>query len=357
MKNYILHIGLPKTGTTALQIYYFSKLREPSICYNPPSIVDPLIQAIKLLDFKALNNEDIKLLYDVIKWQENKILENNILISLELLSQRLMKFDYVGRADFLKSIFSDATIVLVLRYQPILLRSLYQQHIAENYFLMPEEVFIPFAARVFPEEERWKTSMQINVKEWDYKETIKIFSRCYGEQLHILFFENYSKNIMDLGRSILKYSGLHIDRGKLDSVLPEIDKANVSYDSTRMSILLNIAHRKLAFHSNIGFDSQHIKGLLEKANQARYIFDATSKEDFLNRIKNQQDVSHNLYSMFDKNLLIIIKIYSKLRNLFIKRQRYDLPKSIKSYLEDESKTLNASLVEVVDKRKIPKQYL
>lgn len=116
MKNYILHIGVPKTGTTALQRHYFPRLKHPSICYNPSSIIGPLIQALRLLDFGALKKEDMKLLNNVVKYQSNKIPQDNILISRETLSQRLMKFDFVGRGRFLKSIFPNATIVLVLRY-------------------------------------------------------------------------------------------------------------------------------------------------------------------------------------------------------------------------------------------------
>ena len=353
MKNYILHIGLPKTGTTTLQRYYFPKLQQPSICYNPSSIIDPLVQALKLLDFGALKEEDMKFLNNVVKWQSNKIPQKNILISLEILSQRLLKFDFVERGRFLKSIFPNATIVLVLRYQPELLRSLYQQHVHQNYFLMPEEVFIPFAKHVFPETDHWKARMQINVKEWDYKETIKYFRHCYGKQFHVLFFENHSKNILDMGRSILKFAGFHVDNGRLNSFLT---KTNVSYDSTIMSMVLNITHRKLAFHSNTGFDSLHIQDLMEQANQARFIFDSDSITNFLSRLEDQQHVSRSTCSKFDKQLLRIIKTYSKLRNNF-KSQRYELPEIIRSYLEQESKILNSSLNEVVDRQKIPKQYL
>lgn len=354
MKNYILHIGLPKTGTTALQKYYFSSLQDPSICFNPPFIIRPLVQAIKLLDFGLLKQEDVKLLLDVITFQSSKLQQNNILISNELLSQRLMKFDFVKRGDFLKSIFSNSTIVLVLRYQPILLRSLYQQHVFQNYFLQPEEVFIPFAERRFLEAEYWKSSMQIDVKEWDYKETIKYFRYCYGEKFHVLFFENHSENIIEIGRNVLEHAGLHVDRENSDSHLPN---ANISYDSTMMSILLNITRRKLAFHAYSGFDSQHIQNLMGQAKRARYIFDATDIEDFLNRIGNKQHVLHTTYPKFDKRLLRFIKVHGKRHNRFIKSQRYELPKPIKSYLEYESKILNASLIEVVDRQKIPEQYL
>lgn len=357
MKNVILHIGLPKTGTTALQRYYFSKLEESYICYNPSSILNPLVQAIKLLDFGMLKKDDLELLRDVVKWQSNKISQNDILISSETLSQRLMKFDFVGRVSFLKSIFPNATIVLVLRYQPMLLRSLYQQHVSQNYLLKPEEVFVPFAESVLTETDRWKDCMKINVKEWDYTETIRHFRRHYGEKFHVLFFENYSKNLMEIGRLILGHAGANFTEGKMNSFIPKIPKINTSYDSATMNILLNIAHRKLAFHSYNSFDSQLMQGLMVQANQARYIFDATSINDFLCRIESKQPLMGTANSTVDKQLLRVVLIYSKLRNLFVKSQRFELPEPIKSYIECESKILNASLIDVVERQKIPNLYL
>ena len=354
MKNYILHIGLPKTGTTALQRHYFSQLQDPTICYDPLPIVRSLREAIKLLDFDLLKKEDIELLRKVIEFQSSKIQQNNILISREILSQRLMKFDFMKRVHFLKSIFPDATVVLVLRYQPALLRSLYQQQILQRYILQPEEVFMPFSESLFLETDQWKTSMQIDIKEWDYTETIKYFRYSYGERFHVLFFENYLENIIEIGRKVLEYGGLYVDRKKTEHSLP---KVNVSYDSATMSILLNISRYKWILNSYSGFDSSHIQNLMEQARRARYLFDAASVEDFLDRMENGQYKPHTTYSTFDIRLLKTIQKYNKLRERFIKSQRYRLPEPIKSYLEHEAKSLNASLVEVVDRQQIPKQYL
>lgn len=353
MKNYILHIGLPKTATSVLQKFFFSKLQQPSICYNPSFLIDPLVQALILLDFKALTKDDIKLLKDVVEYQSEKIPQKSILLSCELLSQRLLQFNYVARADFIKSIFPSATITLVLRYQPVLLKSLYQQHISQNYFLTPEEVFIPFSKQIFRQKERWKETMQIDVKEWNYVETIKYFKDHYEKRFNVLFFENYFKNIQDIGREVLAFSGFHVDSGILNSPLP---KVNISYNSTSMGIILAIARRKLAFHPNVGFDSQHIQDLMEQYKQARFIFDAISVGDFLNRLKKRRHISHTVYSWSDKQLLRIIKGYSKIHG-YIKPQGYELPESIGSYLERESKILNSSLGKIVDRQMIPKQYL
>lgn len=353
MKNFILHIGLPKTANTTLQKYYFPNFQEPSICFNPYSIIDPLIQAIKLLDFGALTTDDTKLLNNIVESQSNKIPQNNILISLEHLSQRLLKFDFVGRVHFLEAIFPNATIVLVIRYQPVLLRSLYQQIVYQNYLLLPEEVFIPFSKLVFQESENWKASMQINVRDWDYKNAIKYFEQYYGEQFHVLFYENYSKRVQDIGKRILEVAGIHVDNGSLNSTLPH---ANVSYDSITMRIVLGMAYRKLAFHPNYGFNCRYMQDLMEQSTQARFLFDAKSVEEYIIRRNKQQYVSRNTYSIVDERLLRLIRRFSKVLNR-LNSQRYELPEPIKSYLENETKTMNSSLEDVVDRQSIPMQYL
>src|ERR1700748_3506231 len=105
MKNYILHIGLPKTDTKAFQKECFDHLNPASICYNPPLIFRALTEMLKLIDFDMETEKDIRLLKDVFASEEEKISHDTILISHEILSQRLGKFDYRKRADFLKSIF------------------------------------------------------------------------------------------------------------------------------------------------------------------------------------------------------------------------------------------------------------
>lgn len=353
MKNYILHIGLPKTATTTLQRYYFPNVQEPSLCYNPPSLIAPLVEALKLLDFGTLKSDDIKLLYDIIQWESKKIPKKNILISLEILSQRLLKFDFAGRVQFLKSIFPNATIILVLRYQPALLRSLYQQHVSQNYFLRPEDVFIPFTKHAFQEAENWKANMQINIKEWDYKETIKHFRHYYGKQFHVLFFENYFNSIHNLGRKILEDAGFYVNNELAYTTLPA---TNVTYDSITTNIILGIAYRKLAFHSNYGFNCRHIQDILEQSNQARFLFDASNIDEYTSRLKNRQYVYRSTYSLFDKRLLKLIKMFSKAYN-YLNSHKYELPEPIRFYLEHESKILNSSLPDVVDRESIPNLYL
>jgi hypothetical protein len=353
MKNYILHIGLPKTGTTALQRNFFSRLEHPSICYNPPCIIGPLIEALKLLDFGFLGYKDMELLKKVIDRLASAISQENILISFEGLSQRLMRIDFPARAQFLKSLFPNATIAMVFRYQPTLLKSLYQQHVKQNYFLMPDDVFVPYSEYSFADEERWKECMKIDVRQWDYAEAIRIFTNCFQDKFCFLFYENHSRNLLSLGESILDFAGLNSSGLFPTGKLP---RTNVSYDATTMSILLALARRGLAFRSNTGFYSRHIRDLLEQAAYARFVFDANGVKDFLVRLENRERISRSTYTFSDK---VALQYVRKVGNLChrVRKRPFELPEKIATYLQCESKILNSSLCGVVDRNEIPNCYM
>lgn len=350
MKNYILHIGLCKTATTAIQREYFPYLSQSQICYNPPLIVRSLTEALKLLDFEMLKKADLRLLRDVITDQETKILQQNVLISHEILSQRLGKFDFRKRGVFLKSIFPNATILLVLRYQPDLLRSLYQQYLHQNYLLKPEEVFIPFAKHLFLDTEHWKANMLIDIKEWNYTAVFQHFKSLYGKQFHVLFYENFPQ-ILDLGKAILTLADCQVDT----EVRNSLPKVNIRYSSVTVNLIFILYYLKLAFRANRSIDSRHIQDLMDQANQARFTFDASSVEDFLNRMKNTRPVSRISYNWLDAQFLKFLKNFNKIC-IFFKCKAYKLPLFIEDELKREAMALNASLHEVINDQSIPERY-
>jgi hypothetical protein len=350
MKEYTLHIGLPKTGTTTLQEHFFSRLDLSCVCYNPPIVRDALIESLKLLDFRMLKPTDVDLVKAVVKHQESDIPQRDVLISLENLSQRLGRFDSYHRGKFLKSVFPQANVVLVLRNQPALLRSLYLQLVHQNYLLTPEEVFVPFSRHSFAEQDWWKTRMQIDIKEWNYREAIDHFRSLYGRTFHVHFYENY-QDVRDVGKAILDLMNQRID--DKPGLLP---KENVSYSSFGARAMLRLAHWRLAFKANKGFASQHMHKLLEESLQARFIFDADDIQEFVNRLRNKKPLTLYTYNRFDRRVSNNInKVEARLKGW--RRSRYDLPQPIKHYIEQEARELNATLGEVVDTGRIPEGYL
>jgi hypothetical protein len=351
MKHYILHIGLPKTGTTALQTHYFCKLDRSAVSYNPPALVRALIEALKLLDFGMLRSTDVQRLNDAIADQERQIEQKSILISLENLSQRLGRFDFVGRAKFLRDVFPEATVALVLRYQPALLRGLYLQFLHQLYILRPEEVFIPFAKREFSDAEQWKSRIQIDVREWSYAEAIRHFRRHYGERLQVLFYEDFP-DLVALGKEIVAAG----DCGTSDVPSFPLPRANVSFDPTTVERLHRLARWKLAFRANTGFESRHVRDLMEQAQQARFAFDAPDLITFADRLANPRHRSTTTYGWLDHQLFKIIR-ENGLGRRDSRSLRYELPEPIRSHLQQEARNLNASLAEAVPERRVPAIYL
>jgi len=351
VKNIILHIGLPKTGTTALQKHCFSNMDQSLVAYNPRSIVGPLVEALKLLDFDMLKQTDLDLLGEIIDQQSSKFTQDHLFISLENISQRLLKFDFSKRGRFLKTLFPNATGLIVLRHQPSMLRSLYQQLINQRYILSPEEAFKEFSKTEFSENERWKESMQIDVKEWGYKELILFYRSCFGEKFHVVFFENYTENILEMGNKILELAGLPLDPKSSGSSIP---RTNVALDAFEMKITLMIARSRLLLRSYAGMRSRAVQNLMDQAMRARYLFDAENSDEYLRREKDLE-VPRLTHTAFD-NLLIRAIQFACSRYSGRWPKRYELPQPIRVYLESESAILNSSLSEMVNASEIPKQY-
>ncbi|MFH1509283.1 MAG: sulfotransferase domain-containing protein [bacterium] len=352
MKNYILHIGLPKTGTTAIQKHFFSRLNNNSTIYNPLVILNSLKQAIKLVDFDMFKEDDIELLKNVIENQEKKIKQKNILISLETLSLRMLRFDYKKRLKFIKAIFPNARIIIVLRHQESILRSLYQQHVYQNYFLNPKDVFLPFSNIKFAYNEKWKRCMQIDINDWNYVDLIKEFSFHYKDKLSILFYENYKSNITNIGSEILKIAGIKFDNSS-DINIP---RTNISYDLITMFIVIIMAKHKIAFRSNYGYDSKIMNNLLLQARKSRSLYDNKDVDKFINNIKLLKNHSKTIYSKFDKYILKIIRYYSRICSKY-RFLQYKLPKLIRNLIKEKSRVYNKELEKMIDKKLIPSQYL
>jgi len=350
MKDYLLHIGLPKTGTSALQRHYFSELDGAEISYNPPAIVGALTEALKLLDFGMWQPKDEQLLRDVLAEQERPIAPAKILISLETLSQRLGRFDFVQRGEFLKSIFPQATVLLVLRHQPALLRSLYVQYLHQHFILSPDEVFVPFAPLAFSDRDHWKTRLLIDVSDWNYSEAIRHFERLFRQQFRVLFYEDYP-DLGDLGREILRAGGCSAPK----NVPAPLPRTNVSFGAAAVNRIHRLSHWKVAFRSHTGFHSAHLRDLFDQGQTARFVFDAPDLGTFASRLAGVRPQPVTPFGWLDRQLFRILTREDGMRGPRL-TSPYALPEPILSHLQREARRLNSSLREAVPGQTVPALY-
>lgn len=353
MKKVILHIGLPKTGTTTLQNEVFSKQKNHLFCYNPPKIIRALVEAILLLDFGMLEERDIERLRDLLDVELDELTSEVVFISNELLSMRLHRFDCKNRATFLVKIFPQAIISIVFRHQPELLRSLYQQSVAQGYLLEPKDVFKPFCSSVFVENDVWKKSMEIDIEQWDYSEAIRVYRKHFGTKFYFFFFEHYKEDLAKLGQELLNIVGV-----SNSSLTPSeiVTKRNISMNQVSVDLLFNVARQGIAFNSMKGFDSVHMHDLHRRAMNARYVFDSKNLEEFTIRLNKRPNVAKARLSLFEKNLFAAIRSHSKLQIQQGRSVNFTLPENIANYISQRSDAINTGLNDLVGPRQLPEVY-
>lgn len=350
-QRYVLHIGLPKTGTTALQRNYFPALVGNGLSVNPPLLVTALTEAIKLLDFDELTKADTELLSAFVEAESRTAETHTTLLSLELLSQRLHAVDLPARAAFLGALFPDADVVLVLRHQADLLRSLYLQHLSQRYLLQPEDVFVPFPKRLFTDSERWKSSLRIDVRDWDYVSGVRAFRRHFGDRLHVLFYEDLVDDVLGLGKVIASLCGDDADATP-DTPLP---RTNVSMNARAVSALLTVARTRLALRSYSGFDSKLVQDLRAQADVARHIFDGRTEAVFRERLVSTPRARPTGGTTRTDRLILRSIDRASTRQHRRQQRTYPLPPAIEAHVLTSSSALNQGLPQVVEG--VPQHYL
>lgn len=128
----IIHIGLPKTGTTSLQRHTFSKLTNDGFidAYNPPAIMRSL---------EAFRRGDRQPISELRSYFFNA---QRTMISLESLVG-MNPGSWRERLDLNREIFPPTTRILITVREPAeYLRSVYQQNIAQGNVISEKEYFL-----------------------------------------------------------------------------------------------------------------------------------------------------------------------------------------------------------------------
>ena len=198
--QYFLHIGLHKTGTKFFQHKVFSNLKKDQIIYNPPKLTQLIADLIKAkecdVDFvlKEIQKEKLNL----------KNSAKKVLISREVMSGDLFTFykDCKKHYTRLHKGFFDAKIIMFLRYQTDWIVSCYRETLHEHHY----QTIFQFLG-LEPGEEKF---VKANYKDLNYSEILSQLKRLFGSNnLNILFYENFSKDINKTVNHISKIIGIN----------------------------------------------------------------------------------------------------------------------------------------------------
>lgn len=137
MAKFILHIGYPKTGTKALQYYYFPNINE--IKYLGKPVMDNKLR--KIIELDILQQDEIQFNETKIKQGLKSVLakysgHDKYLISDErFIFSRYNNPDRLLIARRLRTLFGNAKILIVIRNQFSFIKSIYIQSIKSGLFL------------------------------------------------------------------------------------------------------------------------------------------------------------------------------------------------------------------------------
>lgn len=181
----LLHIGLPKCGSTFLQTEIFPKIGlKKNIKY---------FDLEDLLSLKNANNNHLKGIKNL-----NKRMPENFILSSEMFVSRSGEFSLVEEAfGYIKNNFSkDTIILLVLRNPYEYLNSIYIQSIHHMEIIKPEDFFY------CEKNEIMRKNGKFNLYDFDYQKLINLY-KSYFENVVVVKYENlhdfeYLKKIFKL---------------------------------------------------------------------------------------------------------------------------------------------------------------
>jgi len=126
--KFIIHIGLPKTGTKFLQRSIFptlSRFHPELIYFNKPDFIYRYLQDGICLKEAQKGKDELSRL-------ASKCGKNVIVISLESIAFKQTQLLFRGRIDKFYKLFDEATIIISLREQTSLVRSMYRQSVSQQ---------------------------------------------------------------------------------------------------------------------------------------------------------------------------------------------------------------------------------
>ena len=229
--NIYLHVGMPKTGSTFLQVRcfpYFKGLRYQN--NDIRNLVDRIIYTNPIfLDLKKIRQELDGLL--------KNMGEENLLISQERLFGNMLRnyHDNVYLAGCLKAVFPNAKLIIVIRRQDELAESIYKQAL-QAYYYQTLNSFLNYKNGVFADSCDPLGLPSLDVKLMDLYRYVQNYVEHFGrENVFVLPYEL----LRDDQRAFLERLAAILNVEPIYPLSNNHDNRGYSWLSCRIALLLN----------------------------------------------------------------------------------------------------------------------
>ncbi len=217
MTTKLVHIGLPKCGSTYLQRVVFPEIeKEKNIKhYKKKEFIDEEKKILNLLhNEKKLEND----------------LPSSFILSYETLYSKTKEFNNISEAfELIKKNFSDNTTILIVIRNPYeFLNSIYIQSIQTMNIVRPENFFYVEKNNVIRRKDKY------NLQDFNYNYLISIY-KSYFKKVIVVKYESlhdfsFLKEIFEINNSFIE---------KLKEKKNEVYKKSVSKQSIKLIFFLN----------------------------------------------------------------------------------------------------------------------